>query len=124
MMIRGYEIAGRTLALVIGLIVLVAVVIYVPSCIQKQRSERAQSRTDAAQAEAASNSAADAINTVSEAGKRETASEDLTRENERDIRAAEGAGDRVNSASDLAGRRALCRRAAYENDPKCKVFRQ
>lgn len=120
MMIRGYEIAGRTIALVIGIIVIVALVLYIPSCLQKRRSEAAQSRVDSAQAGAQQNSGKDAIGTVANAGEREAASEDVTRANERDIRAAEGAGDRVNPAVQSAGLRALCRRAAYQNDPRCK----
>lgn len=124
MIIAGREIAGRLIGMVaagVFLIVVVSLLLY--QC-DKRRSERAQSRTDAAQAEAASNSAADAINTVSEAGKRETASEDLTRENERDIRAAPGADDRVNAGVNAAGLQALCRRDAYKNTERCKIFRR
>lgn len=123
MVIRGYEIAGRTIALIVGILILVALAFYIPSCIQKQRSQKAQAKADAAQSEAATNSAADAINTVSEAGKRETASEALSRENDRMIRDAEGAAERVKPGVDYAGRAALCRREAYRNDPKCKVMK-
>lgn len=124
MIIFGREIALRTIALVVGIILLMLAAALIPGCLSKWRSERAQSRVEASQAEAASNSAADAINAVSEAGKRETASESLTRDNERDIRAADGAGERVQPGVDLAGRRALCRRPAYANNPECKEIRQ
>jgi cell division septation protein DedD len=124
MVIRGYEIAGRTIAYVVGGIVIVALALLLLSQCDKRRNEKAQSKVDAAQSEAATNSAADAINTVSEAGQREAASEDLTRQNERDIRAAPGAGDRVNAGVNAAGLQALCRRDAYRNTQRCKIFRK
>lgn len=120
MIILGREIARRTLGMVAGALVLLIVVSLTLWQCDKRRSERAQSRVDAAQSEAASNSAADAIGTVTAAGTRETASEAQTRESEREIRAAEGAGERVKPGVDVAGRRALCRREAYRNDPRCK----
>lgn len=120
MIIFGREITYRTIALIGGIILLMLAAALIPGCLSKWRLERAQSRVEASQAEAASNSAADAINAVSEAGKRETESEELTRDNERDIRAADGAGERVKSGVDYAGRSALCRREAYRNDPRCK----
>lgn len=124
MVIRGYEIAGRTIALVVAIVSLVLAAAIIPGCVSKWRSERAQSKVDTAQSGAATNSAADAINTVSEAGQREAASEDLTRQNERDIRAAPGAGDRVNAGVNAAGLQALCRRDAYRNTQRCKIFRK
>lgn len=124
MIIFGREIASRVIGLVVGglfLFIVLSIVLY--QC-DKRRDEKAQSKVDAAQSEAATNSAADAINTVSEAGKREAASEDLTRQNERDIRAAPGAGDRVNAGVNAAGLQALCRRDAYRNTERCKIFRK
>jgi ABC-type protease/lipase transport system fused ATPase/permease subunit len=120
MMIRGYEIGAKLIAIVLGALVLVAIVgLTVRSC-DKRRSQAAQARVERSQAEAASNSAADAINTVTGVGTNQAASEDLGRTNERDIRAAEGAGERVGAGVNAAGRAALCKRAAYRDDPKCK----
>lgn len=124
MMIRGYEIATRTIAYVAGGIVIVVLALLLLSQCDKRRNKKAQSKVDTAQSGAATNSAADAINTVSEAGQREAASEDLTRQNERDIRAAPGAGDRVNAGVNTAGLQALCRRDAYRNTERCKIFRK
>lgn len=115
-----YGLAYRTIAIIVAAIALVVAAFSIPSCIQKRRSEAAQSRVDAGQAGAAHDSGKDAIGTVAAAGEREAASEDMTRANDRDIRAAEGAGDRVNPAVQSAGIKALCRRAAYQNDPRCK----
>lgn len=123
MIIFGREIASKVIAMVLGaLFLVIAASIFLAQC-QKRRSEAAQSRVDSAQSGAASNSAADAINAVSGAGGREAASEGITRDNERDIRAAEGAGDKVKPGVNSAGRAALCRREAYRNDPRCKGVR-
>lgn len=124
MIILGREVATRTLRMVgiaVALLVVVSLVLW--QC-DKRRSEKAQGRVDGAQIGAHQESSADAINTVSEAGKNEAASEELTRENERDIRAAPGASDRVNSGVDLAGRKALCRRPAYSQTEQCKKLRE
>ena len=123
MTIFGREIALRLIAIVVGVIALVLVVGFTVRSCDSRHSKAAQSRVEHAQAEAASNSAADAINAVQASGEAERVSEETTRNNERDIRAAPGASDRVNSGVDLAGRKALCKRKAYADDPKCKVLK-
>lgn len=116
-------VTAKLIGVIVGVLVLtIAVSLFVRSC-DKRRSEAAQARVERSQAEAASTSAADAVNAVERSGEASRASEELTRNNERDIRNAQGASDRVNSGVDLAGRKALCKRAAYRNDPKCKVLR-
>lgn len=112
------------LILILAIVILGAVIVFAgPAACNKIRSMGAQSRVDSSQSSAASNSAADAINTVQASGARETASEDLTRQNEANIRAANGATDKVNPAVRDAGIAALCQRAAYRNDPRCKGAR-
>lgn len=120
MLIFGRQIAGRVIAMVVGAILLIAIAGFGLYQCDQRRNEAAQGKVSGAQAGAAENSAADAINTVSEAGQREAASEGLTRSNERDIRGAEGASERVKPGVDAAGRAALCRREAYRNDPRCQ----
>lgn len=123
-MIFGREITSRVVGLIVGGLILFLLVSFGLYQCDKRRSERAQSRVDAAQAEAATNSASDAIGTVSRRGAEETAAEQLTRDNERDIRAAPGAGDQVNAGVNAAGLKALCRRDAYKNTERCKIFRK
>jgi hypothetical protein len=111
--------AARIIAGAIGIALLVvAIILGVHSCDQR-RSKAAQTRVERSQAEAASNSAADAIGTVAASGEAERASEDLTRSNEQQIRGAQGANDNVNPAVRDAGIAALCRRHAYAHDPRC-----
>lgn len=109
---------------VVGLIVLMlALAIMIPAGCEKRRSQAAQERVEDAQAGAAVNSAADAIGAVQRSGEAAAASEELTRSNDREIRAAEGADVKVGAGVNAAGRSALCRREAYRNDPKCKGAR-
>lgn len=118
-MIGGYAIGARLIAIVVGVIALVLVVGFTVRSCDQRRSKAAQSRVERSQAEAASNSAADAIGTVARSGESERASEDLTRSNEQQIRGAQGANDKVNPAVRDAGIAALCRRKAYATDPRC-----
>ena len=103
----------------LGIVLLVMTGLLLRSC-EKRRSAASQARVERSQAEAASNSARDAIGTVAGVGRNEAASEALTRENEGNIRAADGANDAVKPGVRDAGIAALCRRKAYQNDPRCQ----
>lgn len=89
---------------------------------QRARQQAAESRLQRNQTEALSNSAQDAIATQGRSQAEERASEELSRSNEKEIRDAEGANDRVNPAVRDAGLRSLCRRAAYRDSERCRVF--
>jgi FtsZ-interacting cell division protein ZipA len=118
-MIAG--LSTRIIAMIVGAVLLLGIIAFgVHSCDQR-RSKAAQSRVERSQAEAAQNSARDAINAVAASNARETASEDLTRSNEKEIRNAQGADAHVGAGVNTAGRNSLCRRAAYRDDPKCRV---
>jgi hypothetical protein len=122
MMIFGRKIALEVIGMaVLGLLLIVAVGLGLRSC-EKRRSQAAQTRVERSQAEAASNSAADAINAVTGVGSNAAASEELTRQNEKEIRNAPGANDPVNPAARDAGLRSLCRRPAYRDNPKCRML--
>lgn len=105
---------------VLAVVILLLGLLQVRSC-QQARQQAAQSRVDKGQAAAARESAADAVDTVSGVSANQSASEELTRSNEREIRNAEGSDDPVNPAVRDAGLRSLCRRAAARNDPRCRV---
>jgi biopolymer transport protein ExbB/TolQ len=114
------SVGARVIAYIVGAVIVVFVVWAAIHFYTKSRSQAAQSRVEASQAQAASNSASDAVNTVAASGESERASEDLTRSNEQQIRAANGANDKVNPAVRDAGIAALCKRNAYKDDPRCK----
>jgi Tfp pilus assembly protein PilV len=79
----------------------------------------AESRVESGQSGAAVASGKDAIATQGAAAARETASEDLTRTNEEEIRHAKGADATVDPAARDAGLASLCRRAAYRASQRC-----
>jgi hypothetical protein len=112
--------SARIIAMIVGAVLLVVgLAMLVHSC-DVRRSKDAQSRVNQGQAGAFQNSASDAVSTLGNASSNETASEDLTRSNDRDIHAAPGANDKVNPAARDAGITALCKRRTYANDPRCR----
>lgn len=114
------SLAPRAIAAAILGLVLIVLVLFGASQCTKRKNAASQARVEQSQAQAAQESAKDAINAVAASGARESASEDLTRSNDREIRAADGASERVGAGVNYAGRAALCRREAYRNDPKCR----
>jgi uncharacterized protein HemX len=123
MMIFGREIAKEVIGLVVVALLIVLAATLGPAACQKIRSLSAQQKVTQGQLTATQNSAADAVNTATGVGANAAASEELGRKNSEQIHAAPGANDRVNAGVDAAGRAALCRRAAYRDDPKCKGAR-
>jgi hypothetical protein len=103
------------------LLILVFAMIQFRSCIYAKR-EAATLKVQGAQAEALGNSARDAIATQGAAARRERASEDLTATNEKEIRDAQGADQRVDPAVRDAGHRSLCRRVAYRHTERCRML--
>lgn len=74
------------------------------------------------QGDAALQSGQDAVENVGAQGAREDQIDNTTRENDREIRNAEGADAPVNPDLRDAGLRSLCKRPAYSSDPKCLQF--
>lgn len=124
MMIRGYTIATRTIAMIVGALFLLAVIGFGVTQCQQRRNAASQARMGAAQGAGNADSASNAIATVARAGEAAAASEELTRTNERAIRAAPGADQRVDMGVQAAGLQALCRRAAYADNPRCAIFKE
>jgi hypothetical protein len=113
--------AGVAGKLVIGAIALLLIAFGVTQCQNAQNSGR-EARVSEEQAEAGSNSAADAIGAVEAVSGRNTATDDLTRENADAIHNAPGAAAPVDPAVRDAGLSGLCRRAAYRDSPDCLQF--
>jgi hypothetical protein len=118
---RGYTITARLIGIVVIALLVAAVIFGGPAACSKMRSMAAQGRMDRSQGEAHANSSADAVNTVAASGEASAASEALTRSNEEEIRNAKGSNQAVDPAARNAGLASLCRRAAYRDDPKCRV---
>lgn len=117
---KGISIKAAAIA-VVGIIFFLLIAVWGPAACQRIRSLTAQGKVDEAQSGAFHNSAGDAVNTTGNVASNAAASEGLTRSNEKEIRNAQGASDRVNPDVGRAGLNSLCRRAAYRNDPACRV---
>ena len=83
---------------------------------------KAEARLGKNQAESATASGRDAANTVGTAGARDAGIDATTRENERNIRNAQGADAPVAAPVRDAGLVSLCRRASHLHDPKCLLL--
>ncbi|MEN3973127.1 hypothetical protein WJS89_10645 [Sphingomicrobium sp. XHP0235] len=107
---------------ILGLaIVLLILVLFSCSQWDARRSAEAQSKLDRKQAEARSESATEAIETIDTTNDKAAESEDLTARNAKEIRNAQGADERVNPHVARAGLDSLCRRAAYRDSERCKL---
>lgn len=103
-------------------IALLFVIFQVRACADADR-RATQERIEDGQQGAALNSAKDALNTQSEVNANEVQSRELDRSNAEEIRNAEGANEPVAAPVNDAGLRSLCRRAAYRDNERCRVFR-
>jgi len=92
-----------------------------PAMCRKINAESARARLGEASATAASRNGEDAVATVAAAARREQQSDALTRDNEREIRHAQGADLAVDPAVRDAGLGGLCRRPAYRDDQRCRL---
>ncbi len=121
--IGKYTFALRTIVTVAAIVALVIVCIAIPSCLQKRRSAAAQAKVEAAQGKAAVESGKDAINTAGNVSERQSKGEAIGRENERNIRNAQGSDTKVDSAAGRAGLDSLCRRASYRDSEQCRMLK-
>lgn len=83
------------------------------------RSANAQAKLSTGQTGAAIESGRDAANTIGNRMDADAVTDQLTRENADAIRNAEGASAPVAAPVRDAGLASLCRRAAYQRDPRC-----
>lgn len=90
----------------------------VRSCTQSRTSGAEAALSDET-AKAVSDSGKDAIGSVDAVSGRNTASDNLTRENDHAIRNAQGAAAPVDPGVDGVGRDSLCKRAAYRCSVEC-----
>lgn len=116
------SLSARTTAMVIAAIIVVALLLYIPSCMQKRRSEAAQARVGNAQAQAGQESAKASSETQAQVNRNEVASETLGRDNEKEIRNAQGSDAPVAAPARDAGLASLCRRKSYSNSERCRLL--
>ena len=94
-----------------------------PAACRKLNNEASRARLGEESAKAASRNGEDAVATVGAAARREQQSDALTRDNEKEIRDAQGADVRLDPAVRDAGLGGLCRRPAYRDSERCRLRR-
>lgn len=100
------------------LALVMAILFGVRQC-QKARQAGREASLSAELSKAVSESGKDAVGVVGAVSGRNTATDEITRENADAIRNAQGAGAPVDPAVRDAVLGGLCKRAAYRSDPKC-----
>lgn len=109
----------KPLGMAIGGVILALLVWWLIATLTGGKSAKVEARLGENTTEAAIESGRDAVGTIGAVGASEDAVDDLTRENDNDIRNAEGADAPVAPAARAAGRNSLCKRAAYRERPEC-----
>lgn len=110
------------LAIVVAALAAIILAIWGWNAWQASSAAGAQGRVEKNQTVAAQDNAKDAVATVAATAGNEAASAYLTRTNELEIRNAKGADMAVDPAVRDVGLIGLCRRRAFEHDPKCLRF--
>ena len=108
---------GRLLVGAMALLVVLLLFFAVRSCTDQSQQRKLEQR----QTDAVVESAQDASNTQAGVAANDVATQDLDRQNEKDIRNAEGSDAAVGNDAHAAGLRALCSRKAYRDRPECRV---
>ena len=115
MIIRGYTIATRTVAMAIGILALVVAILFFLNQCQSNKRLKTENRVAEGQAGAAVDSGAEAMNTVSNVAVRDAETDAIVSSGQAEIRAA------VKGQKGAAAKRAACRLRAYKDTPQCKV---
>ncbi|WP_408590102.1 hypothetical protein [Novosphingobium sp.] len=102
-------------------IALAFALLFLSQC-QRARRAGAEASLSAQTAKAVGESGADAVGAVGAVSVRNSDGDRIGRENYEAIQSAAGADQLVPHAVDDAGRRGLCRRAAYADNVLCKDF--
>ena len=114
MIIRGHEIATRTIAMVIGALVLViAAGLFLRSC-QSGKTAKKQAEVAEGQAGAAIDSGAEAVNTAANIVASDAATDEQVAAAHAEIKAA------AKGQKGVAAKRAACRFKAYRDTPQCR----
>jgi uncharacterized membrane protein YdfJ with MMPL/SSD domain len=114
MMIAEYSIAGRLIAMVVGVVLLVIVAGFALSQCSSRKTAEKKAEVAEGQAGAAIDAGAEAVNTAAEIVASDAATDAQVAAAQAEIRAA-ATGQKGKSA-----KRAACRFKAYANTPQCR----
>lgn len=114
MIIRGYSIAGRTIAMIVAAVLLIALIVFGLNQCQGRKTADKQAEVSKGEAEAAIGSGAVAIDTASKVIASDDATDAQVAAAQAEIAAA------VDGQKGKAAKRAACRFKAYRDTPQCK----
>lgn len=114
MMIRGYEIAGRTIGMIVGGVVVIVLALLVLSQCQSKKRAEAENRVAEGQAGAAIDSGVVAVETASNIVASDEATDAQVAAAQAEIKAA------AKGQKGAAAKRAACRFKAYKDTPACR----
>jgi len=109
---------ARILAVAV-IVLLLGLLLFLHQC-SVERTAKTETKLATGQAAAAQASGADAVNTAGNEMANEIATDAVTRTNADTIQNAQGANAAVAAPVRDAGIAALCRRASYRDNPRCK----
>jgi hypothetical protein len=116
------KLSARVIAMVVGVIVLIAAVgLFVRSC-DARRSRAAQTRMDNAQAEGRVKSEGEALNTIGNNADRADQIDQTVKEGSNEVRSAPGSDAKVDPRSRDAARRAACKLRSYRDSDECRAM--
>lgn len=114
---QGFALPGKLVLIAASALFVLVVALGIRSALIG--NAKVETRLARNQAEAATQSGSDAVETVGRQQSAEVATDTITKENDHAIRSAQGADAPVAPAAAAAGRASLCRRAAYRERPEC-----
>jgi cell division septation protein DedD len=114
MMIRGYEIGAKLIAIVVGAIVLIAAVSIVLTQCSSSKTAKKQDEVSGAQGQASVSAGQEAMNTVSNVASNQAATDQAVAQGQDEVRTAPEA-DKGHAAVNAA-----CRFKANRNKPECQ----
>jgi hypothetical protein len=121
-MYKAISFLKKPVALIIAAVILLILGAWLVNAVTGGKVAATLARLQGNRADAALESGQDAVNTVGGQQASEAAIDATTRENESDIRKAEGADVPVGTGVNDAGLRSLCKRAAYRDSKQCLQF--
>lgn len=114
MMIRGYEISARLIAMIVGVLLIVGVAAFAVTQCSSSKTAGKRAEVSKGQAGAAIDAGSEAVNTAASIIASDSATDAQVAAAQREIAAA-AAGQKGATA-----KRAACRFKAYANSPQCK----
>jgi hypothetical protein len=114
MLIKGYEISARLIAIVVGAVLIIAALLWGPAACRSMHTAKKQAEISKGQEGAAVSAGAEAMNTVSNVAGNTAATDATVTQGQGEVRAA------PEGKKGAAAVNAACRFKANRDKPQCK----